>query len=116
VGSWVWGPTIWSPLYSGLLTGKYNHGIPADSRMNLPGYEWLKDKAQSPEGRRQLEGVNKLAFAGEIGLPVHHMALLWCLAEQFLVPALKPNDIVVVDNLGSHKGKAVRAGRHTGIG
>jgi hypothetical protein len=77
------GTTIWSPLYSGLLTGKYNDGIPADSRMNLPGYEWLKDKAQSPEGRRQFEGVNKLAaFAGVIGLPVHHMALLWCLANR----------------------------------
>jgi voltage-dependent potassium channel beta subunit len=76
------GTTIWSPLYSGLLTGKYNDGIPADSRMNLPGYEWLKEKAQSPEGRSQLEGVKKLAgLAGEIGLPVHHMALLWCLAN-----------------------------------
>src|SRR5690606_37231895 len=36
------GTTIWSPLASGALTGKYNDGIPADSRMNLPGYEWLK--------------------------------------------------------------------------
>ena len=38
------GTTIWSPLYSGILTGKYMQGIPSDSRLNLPGYEWLKDR------------------------------------------------------------------------
>jgi aryl-alcohol dehydrogenase-like predicted oxidoreductase len=76
------GTTIWSPLYSGLLTGKYNDGVPADSRMNLPGYEWLKEKAQSPEGRKQIDDVKKLsAFAGQLGLSVHHLALLWCLAN-----------------------------------
>jgi voltage-dependent potassium channel beta subunit len=76
------GTTIWSPLYSGLLTGKYNDGVPADSRMNLPGYEWLKTRAQSPEGRKQLDDVRKLAaFASQLGLPVHHLALLWCLAN-----------------------------------
>jgi len=76
------GATTWSPLYSGLLTGKYNDGVPADSRMNLPGYEWLKTRAQSPEGRKQLDDVRKLAvFAGQLGLPVHHLALLWCLAN-----------------------------------
>ncbi len=76
------GTTIWSPLYSGLLTGKYNDGVPADSRMNLPGYEWLKTRAQSPEGRKQLDDVKRLAaLAGQLGLPVHHLALLWCLAN-----------------------------------
>ena len=38
------GTTIWSPLASGLLTGKYNDGIPEDSRLNLPGYDWLRDE------------------------------------------------------------------------
>jgi voltage-dependent potassium channel beta subunit len=104
------GTTIWSPLYSGLLTGKYNDGIPADSRMNLPGYEWLKEKAQSPDGRRQLEGVKRLAaFAGEIGLSVHHMALLWCLANRHvstvILGASKRSQLE--DNLAalSHKDK-----------
>jgi voltage-dependent potassium channel beta subunit len=75
------GTTIWSPLASGILTGKYNDGIPADSRMNLPGYEWLKKRLESPQGKDQLAKVKQLAaLAREIGLPIHHMALLWCLA------------------------------------
>ncbi|HVZ14371.1 MAG TPA: aldo/keto reductase [Bauldia sp.] len=75
------GTTIWSPLASGVLTGKYNDGIPADSRMNLPGYEWLKREWESPHGRERLAKVKKLAgLAKEVGLPIHHMALLWCIA------------------------------------
>lgn len=76
------GTTIWSPLASGVLTGKYNDGIPADSRLNLPGYEWLKEIWQGEGGKAKLEKVKQLAkLAGEVGLPIHHMALLWCLAN-----------------------------------
>jgi voltage-dependent potassium channel beta subunit len=76
------GTTIWSPLASGILTGKYNNGIPADSRLNLPGYEWLKARLDSPAGKDQLDKVKKLAkLADEIGLPIHHLALLWCNAN-----------------------------------
>jgi voltage-dependent potassium channel beta subunit len=76
------GTTIWSPLASGILTGKYNDGIPADSRLNLPGYEWLKRKWESEDGKHQLAAIKQLAnLAGEIGLPLHHLALLWCLAN-----------------------------------
>jgi voltage-dependent potassium channel beta subunit len=75
------GTTIWSPLASGILTGKYNDGVPQDSRMNLPGYEWLKARLESPKGKDELEKVRKLAaLAKEIGMPIHHLALLWCLA------------------------------------
>lgn len=74
------GTTIWSPLASGLLTGKYNSGIPDDSRFNLPGYEWLKEKWSSPEGKAQLAQVAELAkLADEIGISITHLALLWCL-------------------------------------
>ncbi len=74
------GTTIWSPLASGVLTGKYNEGIPADSRMNLPGYEWLKHSWESEDGKAKLVKVKQLAeLAREIGLPIHHLALLWCL-------------------------------------
>ena len=45
------GTTIWSPLASGLLTGKYNDGIPDESRLTLPGYEWLRDMFNSEEGQ-----------------------------------------------------------------
>jgi len=76
------GTTIWSPLASGVLTGKYNDGIPADSRMNLPGYEWLKRQWEGEEGQARLGKIKSLAaLAGEIGLPIHHLALLWCLAN-----------------------------------
>ncbi|MBY5362227.1 aldo/keto reductase [Rhizobium leguminosarum] len=77
------GTTIWSPLASGVLTGKYNNGVPADSRMNLPGYEWLKEKWSSDAGRAQLKQVGELAkLADEIGISITHLALLWCLANR----------------------------------
>jgi voltage-dependent potassium channel beta subunit len=76
------GTTIWSPLASGLLTGKYNDGIPADSRFNLPGYEWLKREFESAEGKAKLAKVKELGkLAKEAGLPLNHMALLWCLSN-----------------------------------
>lgn len=74
------GTTIWSPLASGLLTGKYNDGIPSDSRVNLPGYEWLREELQSDDGQARLVKIKALAkLAAEVGLPLHHLALLWCL-------------------------------------
>jgi len=77
------GTTIWSPLASGVLTGKYNDGMPNDSRMNLPGYEWLKEKWTSDAGRAQLAQVAKLAdLAKEIGISITHLALLWCLSNR----------------------------------
>jgi voltage-dependent potassium channel beta subunit len=77
------GTTIWSPLASGILTGKYNKGTPDDSRMNLPGYEWLKEKWSTETGRAQLEQVEALTrLAGELGLTMTHLALLWCLANR----------------------------------
>ena len=76
------GTTIWSPLASGLLTGKYNDGLPADSRAMLPGFEWLRKDFESPEGQAKLAKVTALAaVAKQAGLPIHHLALLWCLAN-----------------------------------
>lgn len=74
------GTTIWSPLASGLLTGKYNNGIPADSRMSLPGYEWLRARLESEEGAAKLSKVKELAkLADAVGISLTHLALLWCL-------------------------------------
>lgn len=74
------GTTIWSPLASGLLTGKYNDGIPEDSRVNLPGYEWLKEMVESEEGQARLAKVPKLAkIADELGTTMPKLALAWCL-------------------------------------
>jgi aryl-alcohol dehydrogenase-like predicted oxidoreductase len=77
------GTTIWSPLASGILTGKYNKDTPNDSRLNLPGYEWLKEKWSSEGGRAQLGQVRQLTgLADEIGLSMTHLALLWCLSNR----------------------------------
>lgn len=74
------GTTIWSPLASGILTGKYLDGIPDDSRMNLPGYEWLKDTLLSDAGKARLGKVRQLKpIADELGLSLTHLSLAWCL-------------------------------------
>ena len=74
------GTTIWSPLASGILTGKYLDGIPENSRMNLPGYEWLKDALLSEEGQARLEKVRQLKpVADELDIGLTHLALAWCL-------------------------------------
>jgi voltage-dependent potassium channel beta subunit len=73
------GTTIWSPLASGLLTGKYNQGVPKDSRLSMPGYEWLRQKYESPEGRIRVAKVVKLTeVARELGVSVAQMSLAWC--------------------------------------
>ena len=103
------GTTIWSPLASGFLTGKYNDGIPADSRLNLPGYEWLKARLESEQGKQMIEKVKQLAvLAKEIGLPIHHLALLWCNANPrvstVILGASKKSQLV--DNLKALDSKA----------
>lgn len=79
------GATIWSPLASGVLTGKYSRGIPGDSRMNLPGYEWLKQRLQSEEGRQRIAAAEKLALiARELNMSVAQLALAWCLKNPYV--------------------------------
>jgi voltage-dependent potassium channel beta subunit len=74
------GLTTWSPLASGLLTGKYNEGQPKDTRISLAGYGWLKEEFESDEARRRLEKVKKLgAVAKDLGVSLPRMALAWCL-------------------------------------
>lgn len=74
------GTTIYSPLASGLLTGKYNDTIPQDSRINLPGYEWLRDSFLSEEGQRQLAAVRELTtVAQDLGTTMPRLAIAWCL-------------------------------------
>ncbi len=96
------GTTIWSPLASGVLTGKYNKGIPADSRLNLPGYEWLKAEWESATGKAKLDKVAKLATLAEASdLPIHHMALLWCLSNPHVSTVIlgASKESQLVDNL-----------------
>ena len=74
------GTTIWSPLASGLLTGKYNDGIPKDSRANLEGYEWLKERFTSEGAQDKIDKVQKLVpVAEKVGCSMPQLALAWCL-------------------------------------
>jgi voltage-dependent potassium channel beta subunit len=74
------GTTIWSPLASGMLTGKYNNGIPEGSRMALEGYEWLRKRLNSEKGKEQIAKVRQLTtIADELGCSTAQLALAWCL-------------------------------------
>jgi aryl-alcohol dehydrogenase-like predicted oxidoreductase len=75
-----YGATIWSPLASGLLTGKYNKGIPAGSRGTLAGMEWLREHFLDKDA---LEKVAKLQpIADGAGISLAHLALAWCLKNK----------------------------------
>ncbi len=72
-----YGATIWSPLASGLLTGKYNNGIPADSRGALKGYEWLRDRLTDKKSLKMVKELGKVA--DELAIPLSRFSLAWCL-------------------------------------
>jgi voltage-dependent potassium channel beta subunit len=70
------GTTIWSPLASGLLTGKYKDGVPEGSRGALEGYEWLADRLTE---RATLDKVEQLRpIADELGCTMAQLAIAWC--------------------------------------
>jgi voltage-dependent potassium channel beta subunit len=75
------GTTTWSPLGSGLLTGKYGGGVvPAGTRASLPGYEWIREGIMVPEG---LEKVKQLQpIAEELGCTLAQLAIAWCRSNQ----------------------------------
>ncbi|MCB1699981.1 MAG: aldo/keto reductase [Halioglobus sp.] len=75
------GSTIWSPLASGALTGKYLKGIPEGSRATLPGYEWLrKTMVESDRGQERISRVARMQpIAEELGVSLSKLAIAWCL-------------------------------------
>jgi voltage-dependent potassium channel beta subunit len=90
------GTTTWSPLASGLLTGKYNDGIPADSRGALAGYEWL---AEQVTDRIALDKVERLRpIAADLGCSLAQMSLAWCAANPnvstVITGASRPSQVV----------------------
>ena len=71
------GTTIWSPLASGLLTGKYNDGIPKETRLGFEANEWLRDDIISKE---RVAKVKQLAtVAADLGISQALLAVAWCL-------------------------------------
>ena len=92
------GTTIWSPLASGLLTGKYKNGIPEDTRMNLSGYEFLRERLESEVGRIMVDKANQLQkLADTAGIPLVNLALGWCLQNKHvstvILGASKPEQL-----------------------
>jgi voltage-dependent potassium channel beta subunit len=76
------GTTTWSPLAGGLLTGKYNDGIPPGTRSTLEGYEWLRTRFEGTEAEARLETVCKLsALAENLGCSTAQLAIAWCLSN-----------------------------------
>jgi len=93
------GTTIWSPLASGLLTGKYNDGIPADSRGSLEKYQWLRQRFESDEARAQIAKVKQLMpLAAELDCTMAQLALAWCLKNPHIstviTGASRPEQVV----------------------
>ncbi len=93
------GTTIWSPLASGALTGKYLEGIPEGSRASLKGYEWLKKHMiDSDRGKARMEKVNKfIPIAEELGTNLTKLAIAWCLLNDnvstVILGASKPEQL-----------------------
>ncbi|MCD6063205.1 MAG: alcohol dehydrogenase [Flavipsychrobacter sp.] len=80
------GTTIWSPLASGLLTGKYNDGIPSDSRLALEGFDWLKDRTLIGD---RIGRVKQLGdFALELGTNLSALSIAWCIRNPNVTTAI----------------------------
>jgi voltage-dependent potassium channel beta subunit len=80
------GTTIWSPLASGLLTGKYNNGIPEDSRLALANYGWLKERMMEQE---KLDKVKKLeTVAKELNTSLATLSIAWCIRNPHVTTAI----------------------------
>jgi len=76
------GTTIWSPLASGLLTGKYNDGVPKETRASLEGYEWLRKNFIDEKAIKRIQKVEQLMpIADDIGATMPQLALAWTLVN-----------------------------------
>jgi voltage-dependent potassium channel beta subunit len=80
------GTTIWSPLASGLLTGKYNDGIPDDSRFQLEGYEWLRDRWVMQDKIKRVQQLGSLAKALKVSMA--SLSIAWCIKNPNVTTAI----------------------------
>lgn len=77
-----YGTTTWSPLASGLLSGKYKDGIPADSRGALKGYEWLQERLKDQERLKKVAALELVAK--ELNCTAAQLSIAWCLTNPFV--------------------------------
>ncbi|GAA4340280.1 aldo/keto reductase [Flaviaesturariibacter amylovorans] len=80
------GTTIWSPLASGLLTGKYNNGIPDGSRLALEGFDWLRDKLIADDKLAKVRALGDVAR--ELGTSQATLAIAWCIRNPNVTTAI----------------------------
>jgi voltage-dependent potassium channel beta subunit len=80
------GTTIWSPLASGLLSGKYNNGIPKDSRFALHGFDWLKDQWMKKDIIDRVKNLKKLA--DELKVSLAQLSIAWCINNPHVSTAI----------------------------
>jgi voltage-dependent potassium channel beta subunit len=75
-----YGSTIWSPLASGVLSGKYNSGFPTDTRLGIEGLEWLKERVLTEENINKTKALQSIA--GDLGVALPQLAIAWCLKNK----------------------------------
>jgi aryl-alcohol dehydrogenase-like predicted oxidoreductase len=80
------GTTIWSPLASGLLSGKYNDGIPKNSRFGLEGFDWLKDRWISDDKIKKVIKLTELAK--KLNISTAALSIAWCLKNPHVSTAI----------------------------
>ncbi len=80
------GTTIWSPLATGLLTGKYNNGVPEDSRLGIQGFDWLKERWMTDEKVAKVVELGKLA--SELGVTLPQLSIAWCISNKNVTTAI----------------------------
>uniref|UniRef100_A0A667X6T6 Potassium voltage-gated channel subfamily A regulatory beta subunit 3 n=1 Tax=Myripristis murdjan TaxID=586833 RepID=A0A667X6T6_9TELE len=98
------GAMTWSPLACGLITGKYSDGVPDCSRAAMKGYQWLKERVNSEEGRRQLAKIKELhLLADRLGCTAAQLAIAWCLRSEGVSSVLLgvSNADQLLENLGA---------------
>ncbi|XP_048122745.1 voltage-gated potassium channel subunit beta-2 isoform X2 [Alosa alosa] len=98
------GAMTWSPLACGLITGKYSDGVPDCSRAAMKGYQWLKERVNSEEGRRQLAKIKELhLLADRMGCTAAQLAIAWCLRSEGVSSVLMgvSNTDQLIENLGA---------------
>ncbi|XP_058428031.1 voltage-gated potassium channel subunit beta-3 isoform X2 [Marmota monax] len=77
------GSVTWSPLACGLITSKYDGRLPDSCRASIKGYQWLKDKVQSEDGKKQqAKAMDLLPIAHQLGCTVAQLAIAWCLRSE----------------------------------
>ena len=95
------GTTIWSPLASGLLTGKYNNGVPEGSRLSLESYGWLKDRMMHEDKINKVRKLDKIAK--DLNTSLATLSIAWCIHNPHVTTAIlgATKEKQLTENLGA---------------